>query len=465
MESESFADTEVPFWRKRRYHVVLMVFFGLVNLLTLRVTLSVAIVQMIQKTNVTLEDGTVVEEQEFDWDSTTVGYILSSYFYGYITTQILGGLLASRFGPHLVFGIGIGSNAVLVLLIPVATKANVAFLITIRVLQGVIGGVTYPSILGIWSQWAPVYERAFMGNVAYTGNYVGLIAAMALSGLMTVAWGWESVFYVFGVVGCIWYIAWVFVVRANAESDPFIKEAEKKYIISSIGERSKHKNIKHPWKDILLSPAVWAVSVANFVSMFGTFMLLTELPLFLNDTMDFELNTTGILAAIPYIVGIVFLFIAGYSADWVQVKGYLRTGQVRRYWNCVSCLVEMVFMILTTVATTPALTITYISLAVGASTFSFAGYLANALDLAPTHASVIHGITNSFGTLAGILAPMITGYIVTDKKVEQYHIVFYITAGIYLFGAVFYWFFCRGNLQPWAKIDLAEKEAKKTTVQ
>lgn len=79
-----------------------MVLFGLFNLLNLRINLSVGIVAMTQKVNVTLENGTIIEEQEFDWDSKEQGFILSSFFYGYITTQIIGGYLASRFGGHLV---------------------------------------------------------------------------------------------------------------------------------------------------------------------------------------------------------------------------------------------------------------------------------------------------------------------------------------------------------------------------
>uniref|UniRef100_A0A1B0D9F6 Major facilitator superfamily (MFS) profile domain-containing protein n=1 Tax=Phlebotomus papatasi TaxID=29031 RepID=A0A1B0D9F6_PHLPP len=191
-------DAKVPFWRKRRYHVVVMVFFGLFNLLNLRINLSVGIVAMTQKMNVTLENGTIIEEQEFDWDSKEQGFILSSFFYGYITTQILGGYLASRFGGHLVFGMGIGLTAALALLIPIAAKTHIALFYATRILQGIVGGTAYPSVLVIWAQWAPVYERSFMGNVAYTGNFVGIIAAMLVSGLISVAWGWENIFYFFG---------------------------------------------------------------------------------------------------------------------------------------------------------------------------------------------------------------------------------------------------------------------------
>jgi MFS family permease len=42
------------------------------------------------------------QEKYFDWDSQQQGLALSSFFYGYILTQLAGGYLASRIGGHLV---------------------------------------------------------------------------------------------------------------------------------------------------------------------------------------------------------------------------------------------------------------------------------------------------------------------------------------------------------------------------
>uniref|UniRef100_A0A1B0CGB6 Major facilitator superfamily (MFS) profile domain-containing protein n=1 Tax=Lutzomyia longipalpis TaxID=7200 RepID=A0A1B0CGB6_LUTLO len=58
-------------------------------------------------------------------------------------------------------------------------------------------GISFPSVMAIWSKWAPVYERSSMGNVTYTGIYIGGIIALLLSGVLAVKWGWESIFYFF----------------------------------------------------------------------------------------------------------------------------------------------------------------------------------------------------------------------------------------------------------------------------
>ncbi len=65
-----------------------------------------------------------------------VGQVLSSFFYGYIITQIPGGLLAQRIGGRWVFGIGIVMTAVLTLLTPIAAYTNVWLLVVVRALEG-----------------------------------------------------------------------------------------------------------------------------------------------------------------------------------------------------------------------------------------------------------------------------------------------------------------------------------------
>ena len=64
------------------------------------------------------------------------GWVLSSFFYGYIITQIPGGYLAGRFGGRYVFGIGISMTAVLTLLTPLAAQIHIGFLIALRALEG-----------------------------------------------------------------------------------------------------------------------------------------------------------------------------------------------------------------------------------------------------------------------------------------------------------------------------------------
>jgi len=73
---------------------------------------------------------------ELEWSKEVRGYVLSSFFYGYIVTQVLGGWLAGRYGGKHVFGSSILITAIATILVPVAARAHVSLLITLRVIMG-----------------------------------------------------------------------------------------------------------------------------------------------------------------------------------------------------------------------------------------------------------------------------------------------------------------------------------------
>jgi len=75
-------------------------------------------------------------EGEFDWSRQFQGHVLSAYFYGYIVTQVPGGMLAGRYGAKHVLGTGILISAIATLLTPVAGRLSSYLFILMRVILG-----------------------------------------------------------------------------------------------------------------------------------------------------------------------------------------------------------------------------------------------------------------------------------------------------------------------------------------
>lgn len=105
--SINFRRDSTPIYLRKRYLIVFLSFLGYVNLYTMRVDLSVAIVALTENRTVTHADGSISYEQYFDWDSKERGIALGAFFYGYITTQFLGGYIASKFSGRMVSFIGL----------------------------------------------------------------------------------------------------------------------------------------------------------------------------------------------------------------------------------------------------------------------------------------------------------------------------------------------------------------------
>ncbi|RZF32270.1 hypothetical protein LSTR_LSTR009459 [Laodelphax striatellus] len=448
----------LKFWEQRRHLVAVLAFFGFFNVYSLRVNLSVAIVAMNSVYKVTLPNGTTIEQQDFNWDSKLQGVVLGSFFYGYIGTQLLGGWMGARFGGATVYGIGVTSTAILTLITPFLVNISVYWLIFIRIVEGLFEGVTYPCIHAVWARWAPISERSQMASLAFSGSFVGTVIAMPASGLIAKYLGWPYVFYITGIVALIWCTIWFNIVENDPADDTYISAEELKYIQDSLGSYGKTK-ITHPWKKIVTSTPVWAIVCAHFCENWGFYTLLTQLPTFMKDTLNFELESAGFASSLPYLVMAIIMQFAGRLADRLTNSKVISVTKVRKLFNCGAFISQTIFMISAGYLLTPGGVILCLVMAVGLGAFAWPAFSVNHLDIAPQHASVLMGFSNTFATIPGIVSPLITGFIVTNKQASEWRMVFYIAGALYLFGAVFYGIFASGERQEWAKDEA--KEPKK----
>ncbi|NXS32743.1 VGLU1 protein, partial [Pomatostomus ruficeps] len=150
----------------RRYGIAILCGIGFCISFGIRCNLGVAVVSMVNPAHgqavspTPLTPPALPQRAQFNWDPETVGMIHGSFFWGYIVTQIPGGFIAQKFAANRVFGLAIVSTSVLNMLIPSAARTHVGCVIAVRVLQGLVEGVTYPACHGIWSKWAPPLERS-----------------------------------------------------------------------------------------------------------------------------------------------------------------------------------------------------------------------------------------------------------------------------------------------------------------
>ncbi|KIH44709.1 hypothetical protein ANCDUO_25263, partial [Ancylostoma duodenale] len=115
-------------------------------------------------------------EHEFNWTRAELSVMESSFFYGYLVTQIPAGFLAAKYPPNKLFGIAIGVASFLNILLPHGFNSKSDELVAvIQILQGLVQGVAFPSMHGVWRYWAPPLERSKLATTAFTGSYAGAV--------------------------------------------------------------------------------------------------------------------------------------------------------------------------------------------------------------------------------------------------------------------------------------------------
>jgi len=477
---EEFPDLERPPLRKidkycqpecpccnisKRYTQAVLVMFGFIISFGIRCNVGVATVSMMS--NKTADNGSVVELSEFHWSPETIGYVDSSFFWGYIVTQLPGGFLASRFPANRLFGTAIFLSSCLNLLVPAATLLDPKAVIVVRVFQGLVEGVTYPSCHGIWRWWAPPLERSRLATLALAGSYGGAVLGMPISGYLVQGIGWYAPFYVYGCAGIIWYMFWLWLSFEKPAKHPSISPREQLYIEKSLGDsKAKAPTIMTtPWAKVFTSMPVWAIIVANFARSWTFYLLLITQPKYFKEVYGMNVAEGSTLAALPHLIMTLIVPFGGQLADYLRRNEILSTTNVRKIFNCGGFGGEALFLIIVGVTRDKLTAVLALIIAVGCSGFAISGFNVNHLDIAPRYASILMGISNGVGTLAGMICP-ITVEQITKKhgSIEdieaEWQTVFLMASSVHFFGVIFYAVFASGEIQEWAKATPAEENVE-----
>ncbi|KAF7698984.1 hypothetical protein HF521_003726 [Silurus meridionalis] len=399
---------------------------------------------------------------QFNWDPETVGLIHGSFFWGYIVTQIPGGFISNKLAANRVFGAAIFLTSILNMFIPSAARVHYGCVLFVRILQGLVEGVTYPACHGMWSKWAPPLERSRLATTSFCGSYAGAVIAMPLAGVLVQYVGWPSVFYIYGVFGIIWYMFWLFLAYDSPAVHPTISEQERIYIETSIGEGvnllSATEKFKTPWRQFFTSMPVYAIIVANFCRSWTFYLLLISQPAYFEEVFGFPISKVGILSAVPHMVMTIIVPIGGQLADFLRSNKILSTTAVRKIMNCGGFGMEATLLLVVGFSHTRGIAISFLVLAVGFSGFAISGFNVNHLDIAPRYASILMGISNGVGTLSGMVCPLIVGALTKHKTRREWQNVFVIASMVHYCGVIFYAIFASGEKQDWADPESTSEE-------
>ncbi|MEE2785052.1 MAG: ACS family MFS transporter [Pseudomonadota bacterium] len=415
-------------WRKR-YSLVGLSFFAVFVCYIDRVNISVAIIPM---------------AEEYGWGEATQGLILSCFYFGYMVTQFLGGWLADKFGGKVILAIGVIWWSVFTILTPPAAALGIAILITTRVLMGMGEGVTFPSIYALYGKWIPTRERARSMALTNSGIPIGQVAALVVAPLIAIAWGWEWIFYIFGSVGGIWYVIWYFVTAKDPASHPSISAEESEEIANGLPPANPDQNAKTPILELFKSKPVWAIIVAHFCNNWSLYVLLSWLPTFVTQGLGVDFANSGLVSMAPHLASFVFLNVAGHVADRMVQSGMAVT-RVRKICQTIGFggIAAALFVVGEIEIAWLAITVMCIGNALGA--FVTGGFAINHMDIAPNHAGKLMGITNTFGTIPGIIGVTVSGYIL--EATGSWALVFQVAGGVTVVGLVFYLLLASGDKQ------------------
>ncbi|CAG9767281.1 unnamed protein product [Ceutorhynchus assimilis] len=429
-----------------RHVQAILLCLGLIFGIGTRTNLSVAIVAMTDNTTSPNPD-----VPAYSWTNTSV--ILSSFFWSYITSQVLAGYLGKTYGPKYFLLTAFFINCVAVALTPLAAaKMGSGGVILCRIIQGFFQGFLYPSVHVMLGTWVPDEERATLSNFVFSGVAVGSMMSSILTGFISASsWGWPYSFYILALMGFLWCILWIIFGQNSPATHPRITDEEKKYIQSSL-KQEEEIHLPIPWKKIFICLPFYAIFVAYVGNAWGYAILTTETPTYLAKVMNFNVKSNALLSAIPMLVFLAAGFITGPLSDWIISRNYISRLNVRRYFQIIGCYGQAVCLgWLSFLTESEAYTsIVCLSLGFAFAAFVLVGSSINHLDLSPRFSGILFGILNATGQAASIMAPLMAQWVIIDQtSIMQWRIVFLTSAGFFVGGATVFFFFATADRQSW----------------
>ncbi|XP_025093980.1 putative inorganic phosphate cotransporter isoform X2 [Pomacea canaliculata] len=283
------------------------------------------------------------QDGELTWTKEQQGLVLGSTFWGYVLTNIAGGVAATRYGGKRVILGALFFAGILTAVTPAAARSNLYIILVIRFLIGVCLGTISPALQALFVQWIPPHESSVLRNLAFAGCQMGYILTFPASGLLCeygFDGGWPSLFYIQASLVMMWCLPWTLMVTDSPLDHPHISSKERDYIADSLmGMVSLDRNkqsAKVPWNDAFRSRPVWACIFCHMCFNWGEYTFLTNIPTYLKEVLHFDVKSNGLLSALPYIGFWLIINISSHLADFCCRTKMMDKTKTRKLFNTIA---------------------------------------------------------------------------------------------------------------------------------
>jgi ACS family glucarate transporter-like MFS transporter len=349
-------------------------------------------------------------QKEFGLDNIRLGWVFSSFVLGYALFQAPGGRLADRFGPRKILAIATVWWAVftsLVAMVPAGIPGVLAVLLTARFLLGVGEAMVFPASNRLVAGWIPSQERGLANGLIFAGVGAGAGVTPPLITFILLHYGWRWSFWICAVIGLAAGMVWYLIARNRPEEHPWVKPAEAEYIRSGMPKQATLDNGEAlPWRIILGSRDVWALTVSYFAFGYVSYIFFTWFFIYLNRVRGLDLKSSAIFGMLPFLAMATFSPLGGYISDRLTKRYGRRVG--RCGVSMVSMALAAGFIVFAMRAQDARVASIVLAGGAGALYLSTSCFWSVTADIAGRSAGSVSGVMNMGNQIGGTVTASLT---------------------------------------------------------
>ena len=248
------------------------------------------------------------------------GWVTSVFFLSYSAFEIPTGALGDRVGPRRVLTRIVAWWSAFTAL--TGTVSNYYVLLLMRFCFGAGEAGAYPNASAVIARWIPVAKRTRAWGIVWMTGQVGAALSPLLVVPIQIRYGWRAPFFVFGLVGVAWSLAWYVWFRDSPHEKAGVSEAELREIGSTPG--LQHHGM--PWAMALRIPALWRIAAIGACYVYTLGFFQSWLQTYLVRGRGFT-EAALVLSSLTYAVGATANGLGGLAGDWMVRRYGLRNGR------------------------------------------------------------------------------------------------------------------------------------------
>jgi MFS family permease len=347
------------------------------------------------------------------------GLMNSAFFWSYALLQIPAGWLVDKWGVKYPYALSFLFWSVVSAGTGFARSLTALF--TLRLLLGAGEATIAPASLRWIRMNIDESQRGLATGIYMAGTKIGPAVGAPVAAFLVAAYGWRTMFFVTGLISVVWLLPWLLLVPREETATP--------------AARSSAKRDDVPFWQIMRSPVIWGIILGTFSYSCYLYFCLTWLPAYFNEQRKVPLKLMGLYTMFSFGGMAITAIAAGWAADRLIARGGDPV-KVRKAFTMTG-LVLAATEVFGAGATSSELALFFAIFSLGGLGVATANYWALTQTVIPgTAIGRIGGLQNTASNLAGVAAPILTGWLI--QKTGSYEAPMQAIAVLLLLGALSY---------------------------
>ena len=266
------------------------------------------------------------------------------FMFSYAFGQAIFGKIFDWIGTRLGFALSIG-----VWSIATALHAFAQGLLSFSIFRGLLGVAeagNWPGAAKGNAEWFPTKERAFAQGLFNSGAAIGGIISIPLIAFLTIYLSWQMIFVAVGLIGLLWLIPWLYIVKGPPKEHPWLSDEERQYILSGQQNQDQDQDGEYDegynpsTGELLGHKQSWGVIIASAAIDPIWWLFVVWIPIYLNEVYGMNVKEIGLYGWVPYVGAMIGAWFGGLLAQ-NRIQAGWSVDRTRKFVITLGCLIML----------------------------------------------------------------------------------------------------------------------------